>query len=323
MSLKYILEDIAADLGNKLTVTSERDKLIVRVNTAAKKLYDENELEGCLREELFHVNVESNQITLPPRVGQVRGYRYAESGIKGDIVTQQARYHNGDWGRETWSLKFRELEKRSLYREIENETRLKIYVKETPTEAFKIIFNGKNSLSDKVQDIITFTAGSGAPTFYYTVHSYTDVTSVIKEGWSAQNVYIEDADEILLSVIPNYETSLEHVVLQVSDTETAPEDWDGIEILYKMRYIPMLLDYDDFICGATYDDAIVYKYHELFNLKRSKDVEQAQAMKGLVKETLDAVGRNSKLGKRIPINWGAPGVYKVFSSIRGAEPYYK
>ena len=321
MPLLSILEEIASDLGNKLSVPSEKAKLITRVNTAARSLYDGNELEGSLREEIFDINQESHQIVFPPRVGQARGFRYVDSGVRGDIVTVQARYHHGDFSREVWLLTFRELEPKSpLYHDIVNETRITLTLKEPALEAFKVIINGSNTNSDSVQDVVEFAVDDIEKE---TTHSYTGVRAISKNITTSQNIAFYDADETLLAVMPNYEDTLEHVIIQISDDSTTVSDLQSIEWLYKIRYIPMIKDYDEFICGSKYDQAIIYKYLELYNLKRAKDFQQAAAMKGLVQEELQDIGQDQKRGKKMKLNVTPNSTFRIFSGMRHNGVYYK
>jgi hypothetical protein len=325
MPLSNIIDIISRQFGFSVTDAEEKATLIDGINTAARKIYLGNDgvgddLDGSLVENVFNINQSSNQVCLTPDAGWIRGVRYFDSRLRVEINDMYPRYHHGGFSREAWPMKFRELNKSPLARDIENQSTLTFTIPAVDGDIVTITIIGSTTNSSFVREVVTIPVGLKS---VETVANWTTVKSIAKTGRSLYDISITDAGSNVMAVWPNYMKQLEHVVFQLSDDEYNPPVLDraSVEVCYKQSFVPMEEDSDEFQCGQQYDETIAWKFIELYQLLKKDNAQAALAAKGLVAESLGEIGQNADENRVKKLNFRKPGVYRAFDRLRNGYPY--
>lgn len=315
MPLYNILADLAS-AGFSIRNDAERAVLVKKINDAIEELYVPTDLDQSLGEVVLSLDTSSDQVCLPPYCGQVRGCRYTESGSNVELNNIIPRYHAGIFNKEAWALRFRELPRRPLFRNITNESILKLSIPAVDTiRDFSVIVNGSNSNSSIVQEIVTFT--KDVTTLKLTTNIFREVRSIVTSFSTARkyDLSIKDANDVLLGVLPNNHTKLEHIVFQVSESLQGGSNLNSIEVCFKWTLVPLTSDYDEFICGSKYDKAIYWKVRENYSGDTQKDIQAALAAKQKGKDIINGVGLDSTDGKTLKLNFAPNPVYSILRSL--------
>jgi hypothetical protein len=300
--LNNILTDIASDIGGDLTVASQKALIIDRVNKAAKEIYTKTDLKNSLREQVFDLDTETAQVTLPHYVGEVRGMRHYDARLRISINTYAPRYHYG-MAHEVWALKFRKLSKSPIQREISNESTLEFSIPLVESVNISLVITGRTSNSNRFSETVVIPAGELTA---MSVGNYTSVESLQKTAYTIYDVTVKDVDDNTLAVISNNELASEYNLFQVLDynieTNTAV-----IECLYKHKFYPFRSDNDEFVCGPDYDRAIYYKYVE-YELARQQKFDQAILAQSECNRLIKEIGEDAEIGIELETNF-APSPY--------------
>lgn len=268
--LLNILEDIAADIGLNLAVAREKNLAIIRVNQCAKEIFDAEDIAGSMREQVFDLNVLTQQVSLPHYVGEFRGWRYYDARMKIAINDLQPRYHYGR-GSEVWLLKHRFIGKFPLARFISNQSVLRITSAIPTPEEFTISISGRTPNSAAVTEKLTFAVGD---TIKQTVNNWIEVTAIAKNVQTTYDQKFTDLEGNDLGTFPNASLTSEFTIIQVLDYEST--NYNTVDCLYKVKFYPFKDDYDVFCCGNEYDKAIYWKYME-HEASRREDKDTAIA----------------------------------------------
>src|SRR5688500_8460950 len=116
MSLKYLYQQIAPELGININNPSEKALLLSQINEAAKELYETKNLFGSIFDDIFVINVGSNLVALPWYVKTTKGLRWFDGRYAIDLEDIQNRY-GATIDNEVWYLKFRSKDKSPLARD--------------------------------------------------------------------------------------------------------------------------------------------------------------------------------------------------------------
>jgi len=313
MALLDILKKIESSKGFKITNVSERANLVKKINTAALELYTKTDLDGSLMEQLFVIDVQSANIVLPPEAGWIRGCRYADARIRVDQSDIRPRYHHGGFHREVWPLKFRELPRRATFLDITNQSVIKLTLPIANGDSFKLVLIGKNSNSQYVKEELDFGAGD---TEKETMSEFDEISSIIKDKRTTYDITVADVNDAVLAIFPNYSKELIHLALQISDATEYPYGIFPIEVLFKRHYISMEDDYDTFLCGSQYEDAIYWKFRELYALDKENDYQGAKEMRDKASNLKADIDDQVSMGQTLKINFAANPVFKIFSGLR-------
>lgn len=301
--LSNILNDLVSALGIDIGDSSQKNLVIAGVNQCAEEIYKKTDLKGALMEQVFDLDVDSAQVSLPYYVGEVRGARHYDSRLKISINTYAPRYHYG-MRHEVWALKCRKLRKSPLAREISNESTLtfRLPLVETSDVVIKVI--GPTNNSAQIEETITILAGELEAE---SVGNFKmPLNSIQRVSLGTYNVTILDAEDNELGIIPNNQFSAEYNIYQVMDWDST-ENTSVIECLYKLRFTPFRNDYDEFICGPEYDKAIYWKYME-HELGRQQKLDQAVLAAKKCADIIKEIGEDANVGMELEIGT-APSPY--------------
>jgi hypothetical protein len=314
-----ILRMVKEETGIKYdTNANEKNLAIARINRSAEELHRMMDLHTSIVEEVVDINMGTQQVTFPPYVGIIRGCRYFDNRLKVPIDAMNNRYQSG-FGNETWYLKFREKEDTVLLKEIQNQSTLLFTISIAESTDIKITISGPTSNSATFKETVIITAGTLSAT---SVGNYkSPLRSLDKNRKTLYDITITDVDNNILAIFPNNLYALRHKCVQTGDWPflPTPNSLAALEIQYKKRYIPLVEDDDQFVCGEIYDTSIFYKYME----HRSRTLENAQAWMAKCNQAIAQIWDDLKAGKRELIDfvprgffdmpYGPSGQYKAMS----------
>lgn len=298
MPLLDILTDIAVTEG-QTNSDAEKAARIYQVNKAAREINKRVDVEECLREEVFDINVDSQQVALPAYVDRVRGMRYFDGRQAIDLDSMRNRYNFNFAGEnELWYLQFRRKETKALSREISNQSVITVSIPLANEEAFTVTLTGKTDKSERISETLTFSATDLEQT---TTSNFETVESVVKNKITKYNISLYDVEDNLLGEVLNSEYKSSYQIYQILDTEnfTLPVSYSGIEIAFKYKYQPFQNDYDCFLGTDKYDDAIVWKYLE----NQSRDSDDAKDYRAKCDAVIRDIFNDDGAGQRTKINF--------------------
>jgi len=311
MSLAKILDDVEEATGFSRTDTTERARVVSKINDAAKELFASIDLEEAKKEEVFDFDVDSQQVALPPYVGKVRGMRYYDSRLMIPLDHMGNRYNYGLFDRDTWYLHWREKENAALARRIENQSTLTFEVPIIEDSNVVIDILGPTDNSYRYAETVTIPAGSLS---VETVGNYkSPLASIKKNSLTKYDVLIKDANGNLLGKILNSQNYAEYKIYQIVDSDVAslPEG-TAVEVLFKPKFIPFVNDADEFVAGPDYDKAIFWKYME----HNAKNPDIALAYQTKHQQVVDLYQEDSRISKRRFINFIPGPWFKLYGYFR-------
>lgn len=279
MPLIDILADLASDQGFRVDVNSQRERVVSLVNDAAKEIYDQNDLENCLWEQVFSVGATDQQVYLPWYVEDPKGFRYYDSKEAIDMVDMRPRYATSGW-RDNFYTEFR-VKKRNaaLQRSLLNATKVTIALPdgEINPEQFTVTIVGKTAQSARAIETITFNVGDVGSK--ESVNLYIDDIELFRKNIkTTYDLTFLDGDSNIIAELPNHLLQTQYTLLQILDRNMQRSSSALIELLYKVKFIPFSDDYDSFVCGNDYDRAIYYKAVSLYKAKFSDQENLALAV---------------------------------------------
>lgn len=290
--LKDILLDLAATYGVDLANPSERSLLVARVNKAARELHDKKDIPESLDEIVVDINQSSQQVALPNFVYSVRGMRYYDGRDKIEIEDKKNRYHQG-YGDGLYDLKFRQLKDSPLCREIANFSTLTLEIPLGETEEFTVTIAGNTEHSTRDSETLTFAPGDLSKE---TTLNFKEVESISKSKVTKYDITIYDADDYIVSVIPNILKDVNYKIFQITDSDiSGGTSYSAVEVLYVIHFRPAKDDGDTFWGTDKYDRAVAYKYRELYG---EDDLQIAGAFQVKATQDLTEMQGADKPGKK-------------------------
>lgn len=250
-----ILKDIAVDLGLKITNQDSKDLAVLYVNNAAFELYNSCDLIGSLREQVFNLDTNQQQLSFPYYIGEIRGIRNWETNrhlVQNDM---RPRFFHGAWLQPTWSWRAKDLS--PIERDIVNTTQLTITLLSPSAENFTVTVVGSTGSADQISEVVTFNVGDLVKTTTNQFTQFPGIQSIVKNVYTTQNLTITDANAVELAMIPNHYKQSIYTIVQVTDQDfnLLAGLTNAYEILYKLRFRSFVNDNDPFMCSG-YDDAI-------------------------------------------------------------------
>jgi hypothetical protein len=293
-----ILTDIAMEIGQTNT-ESEKSARIYRINKAAREIHEGTDLPESLREDVFDINVSSQQVSLPAYVYKVRGMRFFDGRHSINLDDMRNRYNFNYTGEnELWYLQWRKKQNQALSREIANQSVIKVSVPLPEESSFTVTLTGSTDKSSRVTEILSFAVGDTEKT---TTTNFVTLESIVKSRATKYDINLYDVENNLIGQIINAEYQSYYNIYQIQDTEsfTMPANTSGVEIFYKLKFFPFKNDTDCFLGTDRYDSAIYWKFLE----HRSKDVKDASAYAIKCNQLLELAFDNEQAGQRTKINF--------------------
>src|SRR6267142_6697237 len=157
MAVSYILKQAGFKIGLDPTSATERATLLRFLNEAAEELYDQNDEDGAMREQLFRVDGDQ-QIALPSNVGPLRAMREYTTHVPWHNYNMRPRYNQFNW-KDRWRA-WRMKGKSPLFAPIINESNVicTIPIIETPNVVVHV--TGQTLDATGITDSIVMSAPS-------------------------------------------------------------------------------------------------------------------------------------------------------------------
>lgn len=276
MALIDILNNLAREVGLNLADSNVKDIWISKVNDSAKDIYDLYDLPGCLREQVFDVDITSRQMVLPYYVDKIRGVRSYSTLSRIKQLDMRPRYFYGEWTQPF--LSWRNKGFSPLCHDLVQDSRLLVTMPFPVLEDFKVYIEGSTSTADRLVEELLFPPGTLS---VQSVNQFTNnapsqspqgIRSIRKDKPISSNIQVFDVNNLLVSEIANEELQASYTLLQVTDLDQPLNSpCDCYEILYKFRFTPFKADFSTFpIVGA--DDAVFWKtLSRYYALKKDND----------------------------------------------------
>ena len=318
MAVQDIVNDIASVGGIDLTSQDQLTFTISRVDQAARELYDQNDLIGSLREQVFNAAVQSGmQVSLPNYVGRVRACRYYFPELNLQTVDMRPRYAARFWQSKnllSWRLKTDQ----ALLSDISNTGIMGIAFKDASTVDVNITIIGSGDFADHQAETLLIKAGTNAVN---TFNSYNKIETFAKDVETMQNCYMVDSSGKLVSYIPNNQKRALFAMVQiinlpnrVNQTTFAPVT-NFVEVLWKIRYKPLVNMTDEFVVPG-YERAIFWKYLELqARLMTTPDLNAAAAHGAQADKIVKDVANDSDQSIEKTLNFGTNATYDAFETM--------
>ncbi len=271
--LSYILKQVAVKTGltGYETDSSQRDVLLRFVNEAASELYNQSDMAGSLREQVFKVNGDQT-IALPAYVGQVRAIREMDSQISWHLNQLRPRYNQINWPDmwRNWRLKGLS----ALQVSIRNQSILTYSVGVVETPPIQVTVGGATDYAASISETIVMDSLTKVGTL-----DFIGIDVVKKDRVNNSDVTIKDVDGLSLTTIPNNQIEAVYQILDISiapwlNLDTGPLD-HYVEVLYKQALPCFQHDADEFPAKG-YDNVIVNKVLQLW-FEEQGNVELAAA----------------------------------------------
>ena len=319
MSLLDIQRKISASDGITLSDAGSKELLRVRINEAAKEVYEADDFQEALEEEIFNIDVSSQVVAFPWYVEYLRGWRYHESRVQGFQDSKHNRYNEGIGG-ELWYRRFRHVKYSAIERDIENESVLELSIPLADTSDFTVSIVGKTTNSNRTQETITFAAGDLTHT---TAGNFVEVNSIVKSVPTACDIAVKDVNDNVLTVIPNNLVECRYKITQILDCDIAyfAATTSAVEVLFKRKFQPFVNSSDEFMFGDKYDQAIYWKYKEHRAESDGENTEAAIGFHTKCKEALDQISSNMHKGMKYHINFTASGMFPTLPYLAGQKSY--
>jgi hypothetical protein len=261
------------------TASTQRAFVTSLINQAAADLYSQSDLVNCLREQVFVRDQQTDlvhpvlQFTLPYYVWKIRGIREYTTGRQILSHDMRPRYQTQGWKELYDPYIFRVKTNQVTCRDSLNEGALTINLPdgETANEDFTLFITGSNSSKSRFTEEVAFVVGDSQKV---TSNIFTTVEAIRKSTEIDFDLNVLDADGYTISFIPNCEPSPLYTLIQTNDNPGWNPEY--IEVLYKQKFSPFVIDSDEFPCGPLYDTAIYWKTLEYYYARKTEPEKVVQ-----------------------------------------------
>lgn len=282
MSLETILLDLATTGGLQIDDLNQRLYETMRVNKAAKEIYDSTELINSLRAQYVQVmNTEGFTISLPHYVGTIKAVRMAEPNIGLTMLDMRPRFQSKLWKGKNWDG-WRLLGEYATCRELAEASVLTVTFRQMPEKSINVTITGMTQDATEDSETLEFVLDSGDQ-FLTTTKSFLSITSITKNDTCAYDADVQDLQGNTLAVLPNNQLKSLYLWVQIFNPATLQSSFQMsgnqtyFEILWKYRFRPMINLQDEFMC-PDYDSAIVWKRREHIAAESTDPAETAKAV---------------------------------------------
>lgn len=316
MALKHILARISSTTGLNVNVTTQREFIVTEVNEAAKEIYNTKDLINCDREQIFNFGVDQQQVVLPSYVRNVIAAREYDYRMPISQVGMGTRFRTSDWSGYdifTWREKQREY---PLSRDFTNEGPFRIRFTQPCNAQVVVIVTGATEDSARATERLTFNIGDQEKT---TVRSWlsTGVESISKSRPTDFDLKVYDIDDNEISSILNYDEKASFLLLNIQDRFQMNTPQRLCEVLFTVKYVPMINDQDIFVPGEMYDLAIYWKTLERLYSRR-QDAESMQLANACSLKTDDLINKIAEMyneGKIFKATFALDATYSMMDNL--------
>jgi len=297
MSLKSIRTSIAADTGYHPD-TSEEDKTYLdnKINEIIGNLYYSQDLIGSMYEVIVFFDLNTKLVSLPYYIGNVRGCRYYDSPYLVTLRDIRPRFATDAYGIQLTD--FREIGQSTLAVQLTEWSKITFLLPEgeVAEKDITIAVIGETPVAQRVEEQVLLAAGQNTVT---TVNNWREAPKVIqKNDACAMDIYITDANETDIGILPNFLLSPRYSVWQIRDDNMIGQTTlNSLEILFKEKLRDLVNDYDEFLFGR-YDDIVAWQFLDLYWTKQEGKQDLASAARDQWTVGLVDIAKSSAIGKK-------------------------
>lgn len=256
MPLIKILQRYAKATGTRLSESASRDDALEKINAGARKLYQKDDLDDCLFEQVFNFDLSSELVALPWYVDKLRGVRCRSSKTPLTLIDKRPRYQYGNHYQD--NLDFRVKQRIATKVDSGNESSLTFTIPAQNDTSFKVVVVGSTASSAKVSEELEFSATDTTKTTTNSFVGFPHIRGIYKDKKTKYDVTVTNASSEVVAELPAHRTESSYLLAQIRDPDfTAPDTEKCYEILFKWAFEEMTEDYDEFVCPG-FDDAIYY-----------------------------------------------------------------
>ncbi len=324
MALKNILNLIASNGGVTLSDSEQLAYTTDQINQSANELYDQNNLVGSLREQVYNVNIpQGNLVSLEPYVGNVMAVRYFWPQLNLRVRSSAPHYTARFWQVKdflAWQMK----DNRPIHTDISNDGILTFTFKQALTVALNISIIGASGFASQIIESIACPVGTLTVS---SVNTYSELSALTKDAPCNADCIVTDIDGNEIATIANHQYKSLYQICQIIDLPnnnlgTSQGFIPGctyVEMLWKLRWKPMVNPQDEFLCPG-YDEAIFWKYMERKALLDSTQsiftANQADKFKAKADKIIKDVGQNASQSYEMSLNFGENPTLEAFAYIQ-------
>lgn len=323
MALSHILQLIAANGGVTLSNQEQLIYTTAQVNQAWKEIYEQNDVVGSLREEIYNVRVpEGNLVSLEPYVGQLRAVRYYYPQLNLKVRTMAPRYKAKFWQVKdflSWEMKG----DKPLKRDISNDGTLTFTFLQPLSVACNITIVGATELASQIIETIAFAIGDNQK---ISLNSFNEITNISIDIPRNCDCIVSDIDGRELARIQNNQRHSLYQWLQIVNLPN--NQWGNsqnfvpattyVETLWKLRWKPFVNNQDECI-NPAYDEAIFWKYMENRALLDSSQnifsANQAEKFANKCNKILKDIAQDASQTAEMSLNFGENATIEAFTYI--------
>lgn len=313
-----IIVELSQELGRDLNDLKQRDWLLRQINSAAREIYDAEDIRGCEREQVFNIGLTDQQIALPSHVGNIIAARKYEGRSDIQLVDMRPRYSRSGWKKPFLQrpyFQWRVKGDSALSTSLSDEAAITVSLPEgvVAEEAFSVYITGSSEQSAKQTEAVDFHVGDSTKN---TIKFFSNISNIQKSKPTTYDLVIKDVGGIKISSIPSNQIIAKFTLVQILDRqeETSVSD-QLVEVLFKARFEPFVTDYDVFTAGEIYEKAIYWKSLEHIFAKMDGKEEKA-AMCGLKAHGLVSnIIANFASQLELAIDFGRNSTIEAFSSL--------
>lgn len=259
MPLINILSELATDEGFDINKESNRSYLIDIINKAAKDFYAANDLKLAYREQYFFFDRNTQLVTFPWQVSRVCAIRNVDQYLSIATIDMSARYRVYDW---PMTLNYRLIGEKATAQSFIDASPVTFYVDSPAVVNIELIIVGRVSGSQRKTERLTILAGQQTVTTAG-IYEPGGIESLLKPALTVENIGVYVAygtiDQTLIATILNVAEKSRYIVCQAFDIYYIESQDPLIECYYKHEFVPMFSDFDSFIAGDRFDQAIYWQ----------------------------------------------------------------
>lgn len=278
MALFDIISRLARDYGFNLQDEADHGYLVDIVKQSSKDFYDKYDLRWCHFEQRFTFDKDTNLLTLPWYVKRVGAIRNVDQYYSIATTGMARRYRDYDWPMQfdMW----RQLGEVPTEINLVDASPLKFTIPLVEDEDIDIVVLGKTNNSHREIEELTIVAGQ-LEVSTSKIWEPDGLQSIIKKAVSKYNVIVSakiggvDTD---VAMIANVMLESRYVKFQAFDIFRQEVEDPFIEVYFKHVFVPMLRDYDTFVAGPQYENALEYTAKALLASKDDRTASKAGDM---------------------------------------------
>lgn len=321
--LQYVKEITGIDPA---AGTPQRTQALLYVNRAAREIYANTDLPGSLFEREFAIATDTQLVTLPWYVDEIRAARRPSWDHKIQLVTPQLRHHYKPWRQP--SMQWRMLYKTPLTRHMTQAGKLTVTLSvPEATQQIRVTIKGQTPLAMLQTEVLTFSPGetTKTTTAQFIQAAPFGITSIVKSHRTMGDVSITQAvDGREIAIIANCALAASNRLVQIHDGQRSVQyaTNEHIEILFKWPFMQLIEDTDQFLGGDVFDDAIVWKMREHWHSTRPEESDIAIAASVKCAQQVRAVMDTMESGEEKFILEGENPYERAWYSGRGRGDMY-